>query len=944
MTDPGKMILSIGKRWLIRIGTFALAVILSMPSYAKAYQFSNTLYTQNSTGMYNGQPLEYQLSMPPASVVSVQSATGPLVVSTKNPRYFTDGSGRAVYLTGSHTWANFQDIGNIDPPPLFGYTAYLDFLRAKGHNFFRLWSWEQAKGAPWTQTVWFSPPVYKRTGPGYALDGQPKFNLDQFNQEYFDRLRSRVIEAGERGIYVSIMLFNGFSVGKKLSADPGNPWPGHPFNKSNNINGINGDPNNDGNGYETQNLSIPAVTALQEAYVRKIIDTVNDLDNVLYEICNECNQDSTAWQYHMIDFIHKYEATKPKQHPVGMTVEYPNGSNAELFNSPADWISPNDVGGYKDNPPAANGSKVILVDTDHLWGEGGDRQWVWKSFTRGLNPIYMDCYSSTYCEKYPVNDPTRLSVVANMGYVRNYANFMNLLAMIPRTSTSTCSTGYCLVADGLEYLVYRPASSGSVTVNLSAASGQMAYEWFNPATGTIAIKGTVQGGSSRSLSPPFSGDAILYVYKAWYKGWNGGVSIDSNRNVVAVGRPHVGSEVMTYDGFSSGNTTAYVPMLFKDAFGGSYDSALYVENLDTNNTADITIHFYDSSGNETYSMPDTIAPLASKGYWLPSIAGLGSSWVGGVKVESNRNIVAVGRPHVGAQVMTYNGFSAGSTTAYVPMLFKDAFGGSYDSALYIQNVDASNIASITIRFYDANGVQIHSMTDALSPLASKGYWLPSISTLGSSWVGGVKVESDQDIVAVGRPHIGSQITTYDGFSSGSSNAYVPMLFKDAYGGSYDSALYVQNVDASNDAHITIRFYDSNGVQTHSMTDTLSPLASKGYWLPSISALGSSWIGGVKVESDRNIVAVGRPHVGVEVTTYNGFASGSTNAYVPMMFKDAFGGSYDSALYIQNLDTSNTANVTIKFYDTDGNLSCTLNDTISALASKGWWLPGLTCSP
>ncbi len=37
---------------------------------------------------------------------------GPLVVSQRNPRYFThrdDASGRAVYLTGSHIWNNLQD-------------------------------------------------------------------------------------------------------------------------------------------------------------------------------------------------------------------------------------------------------------------------------------------------------------------------------------------------------------------------------------------------------------------------------------------------------------------------------------------------------------------------------------------------------------------------------------------------------------------------------------------------------------------------------------------------------------------------------------------------------------------------------------------------------------------------------------------------------------------
>ena len=35
-------------------------------------------------------------------------ATGPLRVHPTNHRYFTDGSGKAILLTGSHTWANFQ--------------------------------------------------------------------------------------------------------------------------------------------------------------------------------------------------------------------------------------------------------------------------------------------------------------------------------------------------------------------------------------------------------------------------------------------------------------------------------------------------------------------------------------------------------------------------------------------------------------------------------------------------------------------------------------------------------------------------------------------------------------------------------------------------------------------------------------------------------------------
>lgn len=447
------------------------------------------------------------------SVVETQiQINGVLRVNPANPRYFTDANGRAVYLTGSHTWANLQDAGDTNPPPVFDYSGYLNFLQASGHNFIRLWVWEQAKGAPWAGSFWFTPSVYRRTGPGNALDGELKFDLNQFNQAYFDRLRSRVMAAGEQGIYVSIMLFDGWSVGTKNAGDPGNPWGGHPLNGSNNVNGINGDTNGDGYGYESQTLANPAVIEVQEAYVRKVIDTVNDLDNVLYEICNECEPGSKDWQYHMIDMIHKYEAGKLKQHPVGMTVAYPNGSNTDLFDSPADWISPNDNDDYKNNPPIATGSKVVIVDTDHLWGEGGDRAWVWKSFTRGHNVIYMDCFSAYYCSAYPENDPTRLNVVANLGYVLHYANRIDLNALTPRPDL--CSTGYCLanpMDENAEYLVYLP-DGDSVVMDLSGSPSDLSVEWFSPDTGTMVNDMNVVGGGVHTFTSPFFGDAVLFIY------------------------------------------------------------------------------------------------------------------------------------------------------------------------------------------------------------------------------------------------------------------------------------------------------------------------------------------------------------------------------------------------------------------------------------------------
>jgi hypothetical protein len=286
------------------------------------------------------------------------------------------------------------------------------------------------------------------------------------------------------------------------------------------------------------------------------------------------------------------------------------------------------------------------------------------------------------------------------------------------------------------------------------------------------------------------------------------------------------------------------------------------------------------------------------------------------------------------------------------MLFNGAFGGTYNSAFYIQNVHASNIANIAIKYYDSAGNLQCTKNDTISPLASKGYWVPAATcdtgSLPAGWAGGVIVTSDQPIVGVGRPHIGSQVTTYNGFSSGSASSYLTMLFKDAFGGSYDSAFYIQNTSGSNAATVTINYYDNSGTLVCTKNDTVDPLASKGYWVPSdtctTGAIPTGWAGGVVVTSSQPIVTVARPHVGAQITTYGGVGAGAVSAYLPMLFKDAFGGSYDSALYLQNLSGSSAATVTLNFYNSNGELSCTRTESIAALSITGLWLPSLTCDP
>jgi hypothetical protein len=232
-----------------------------------------------------------------------------------------------------------------------------------------------------------------------------------------------------------------------------------------------------------------------------VVDTVNDLDNVLYEVINEGGE--KKWNWWVIDTVHKYERTKPKQHPVGNT-----GHGAErlptLLPSPAEWLSPGRADGFDESVPAWNEKKVSLLDTDHIWGAGGNAPWVWKSLTRGHNPIFMDCYDGSVLGEDRGWEPVR----AALGHARRLAERVNLAAMTPRNDLA--STGYCLADPGREYVVHHAKGGDGFSVELK--SGTYRYEWLNPATGEDAGSGQIRAdGGGQQFKAPFEGDAVLYL-------------------------------------------------------------------------------------------------------------------------------------------------------------------------------------------------------------------------------------------------------------------------------------------------------------------------------------------------------------------------------------------------------------------------------------------------
>jgi hypothetical protein len=167
-------------------------------------------------------------------------------------------------------------------------------------------------------------------------------------------------------------------------------------------------------------------------------------------------------------------------------------------------------------PSVADGTKVILLDTDHICGVCGDSAWAWKAFTNGHNPIFMDGYDGAAygCggAGFDFDNPTWVSLRANLGYILTYAERMNLEAMSPHPELA--SSGYSLAnpsASEGEYLVYLP-SGGSVTIDLTGTPGIISVEWFKPDTGETTVGNPITGGTNVTLNAPFPGDAVLYLY------------------------------------------------------------------------------------------------------------------------------------------------------------------------------------------------------------------------------------------------------------------------------------------------------------------------------------------------------------------------------------------------------------------------------------------------
>jgi hypothetical protein len=202
-----------------------------------------------------------------------QNDSPPISLHPLNPKYFLFRGKPTFLLTATEHYGSVLNRA-------FDFHKYLDDAAAhhmtltRTFLLFREIAGDKNPASPCKPKAQDYIAPWPRTGPGMALDGQAKFDLSQWNPEYFQRLHDFLDLASARGIVVELTL---------LSNTYGDPvWALNPLRAENNLQGVGKIP-----WPQYMSLRDPQVLKYQLDHVRKIVQETAGYDNVYYEICNE---------------------------------------------------------------------------------------------------------------------------------------------------------------------------------------------------------------------------------------------------------------------------------------------------------------------------------------------------------------------------------------------------------------------------------------------------------------------------------------------------------------------------------------------------------------------------------------------------------------------------------------------------------------------------------
>lgn len=440
------------------------------------------------------------------SVVSSSKAQGPIEPWPENPWYWSVDDKPVLLIGGS-------DDDNLFQWPEEELIPQLDRIQSSGGNVVRnTMSDRRDRG-------WEVYPYHK------LADG--RYDLNEWNEEYWRRFETFLRETRNRNIFVQIEVWDRFDYTDRNGA--GN-WQRHPLNPVNNINYTIKEsgfaesyPDHPGQNRQPFFFTTPiqrdnrTVLAIQRRFVNRMLDQTLKYDHVMYCVDNETNGEE-AWSLYWATFIKARAAREEKK--VFVTEMWDDWNlldeeHRRTFDHPRlyDFV---DVSQNTHNSGELNWRNFLSVrkrlgveprpmNTTKIYGADGNTfgdadqdaiERFWRHLLAGA--------ASVRFHRPPAGLGIGEKAAACVRAAGDVANRVPMWTIQPANhllSDRSPNEAFLAADPGESYVLYFPAA-GSVSVNLGKVRGKFLLRWTSVASEPAPPDVWIDGRTRVRIEPP----------------------------------------------------------------------------------------------------------------------------------------------------------------------------------------------------------------------------------------------------------------------------------------------------------------------------------------------------------------------------------------------------------------------------------------------------------
>lgn len=437
--------------------------------------------------------------------------------------------GKPVFLLGGNKVANPFQMERND------LIEFLDELQSSGGNYFRNIMSDREPG---------NIRAFKRLDNG-------KFDLTQWNEEYWDKLRNMIKQASERDIIINITFWDRFDHYDQTHhriESRHELWKRSPWNPVNNVNysieesGLestyDGHPISGINPFHQTPATmqdLPVVLHFQRKFVQQILDVGMEYDNVIYNMGNEHQLDLMDWDMYWGEFVRDYSETQGRGMETTAMFDH-------VIQVDDEWV---EVDGF--SPVIESNDLYTFIEGSKLgsqWTDRGEAQYdaaielvrntavvqrrpvnavkvrtqnivynpqerLWRLLMGGFAALshHRDYVEGMTSDGWPIGGLALTEMAkTNIQAMRIFTDLIVPWESVPRQDLLTDrekDEAYLMAKEGSIYGLFFPKGSGSVGLDLQVFSESFKLQWIDIGVGKVVIEEEIEGGSVILIETPY---------------------------------------------------------------------------------------------------------------------------------------------------------------------------------------------------------------------------------------------------------------------------------------------------------------------------------------------------------------------------------------------------------------------------------------------------------